>query len=31
MTLWGLDEAEPAARGAYLARDLSARLGWNGG
>jgi hypothetical protein len=31
MTSWGTDEAETVARGAYLARDLSARLGWGGG
>jgi hypothetical protein len=31
MMSWGSGEAETAARGAYLARDLSARLGRDGG
>jgi hypothetical protein len=31
MTLWGSGEVETAARGAYLTRDRSVRLGWDGG
>jgi hypothetical protein len=31
MTSWGSGEAETIVRGAYLARDLSARLGRDGG
>jgi hypothetical protein len=31
VTSWGLGEAKTAARGTYLARDLSARLGRDGG
>jgi hypothetical protein len=31
MTSWGSGEAETTARGAYLARVLFARLGWDGG
>jgi hypothetical protein len=31
MTSWGSDKVKTAARDTYLARDLSARLGWDGG